>query len=105
MPRLVRVVLFALVVVFAPALLHAQAKPDAKAPPAADGKAAAKAELVDLNTATEAELKALPGIGDAYAKKIIAARPYANKTQIMNKAGVPQATYDKVADKVIAKQK
>src|SRR5262245_48564252 len=83
---------------------HAQTKSQPKGTAAAQSAAKAKAALVDINSATKAELTALPGIGDAYSQKIIDGRPYARKDQLITKNIIPKATYDKIKDQIVATQ-
>ena len=95
------------VLIFALSLMNgltAQAAAPAKPATAASAQMSKAEDKLDINTATKDQLKALPGIGDAYAQKIIDGRPYRAKNQLVQKKIVPQATYDKIKDQIIAHQ-
>ena len=67
-------------------------------------KATAKTGPLDINTASVDELKAIRGIGDANAKKIIDGRPYKRRNELVTKKIIPQETFDKVKNQIVAKQ-
>jgi DNA uptake protein ComE-like DNA-binding protein len=65
-------------------------------------KIAASKGLLDINTATEAELKALPGMGEVYVQRVIAGRPYSAKSQLVQRGVLPEDEYGKIRDLIIA---
>ena len=68
-------------------------------------QAAEQADLLDINTATADQLKALPGISDAYSEQIIKGRPYQRKDELVQKKILPRATYEGIKYKIVVKQK
>lgn len=74
-------------------------------PKPSESKAAPKQELLDINTATEAQLEALKGVGKARAEAIIKGRPYKGKDDLVSKKIIPENVYNDIKDKIIAKQK
>jgi competence protein ComEA len=87
-----------------PAWVSAADSKDKSASTSESKKTSAKKEPLDINSASANELKEVPGIGDAYAKKITENRPYKRKDELVSKKVVPQGTYDKIKDQIIAKQ-
>jgi competence protein ComEA len=99
----IRSLLLAVVLIFGIGVAFSQ--PQNSADMKQGAASAANKQLMDINSATKDQLDTLPGIGKVYAQKIIDGRPYARKDQLVSKKIVPQSTYDKIKDQIIAKQK
>lgn len=83
-------------------LNHAPAQSKSAAAKKTTGPVTGDGSKLDINTATAEQLKAFSGIGDAYASRIIAGRPYTAKNQLVQKGVIPQATYEKIKDNIVA---
>jgi competence protein ComEA len=78
--------------------------PKASTSDARSTTAAPKTDVVDINSASAAELKMLPGVSESDATKIIQGRPYTDKSQLVSKKVVSEPTYEKMKDHVVVRQ-
>ena len=101
----IRVLAVMLTLLFLAGIGVAQSGSANKSGPSKDAMASQASNLIDINSASKDQLASLPGIGDKYSDKIIAGRPYANKSQLVSKKVLPQGVYNKISGMIIAKQK
>ena len=89
--------------VLALGFIGATATAQAQAPRLGAGPAAAQSSQIDINSASRDDLMTLEGIGEVKADAIIRARPFKAKTELVERRLIPEALYEKIADKVWAK--
>ncbi|WP_148210107.1 ComEA family DNA-binding protein [Candidatus Korobacter versatilis] len=82
----------------------AAVKADTKA--VADGlkEGLGKNTSVNINSATKDELMKLPGVTDARADRIMAARPYDTTDELVSKKVLTKGEYDQIANRITAKK-
>ena len=97
----VRPLLLALTLAATPLPAFAKTTPAAKATTAST-QTAAKTKLLDLNSASDADLQQLPGIGPVMAAKIVKGRPYKSKDELVRRKIIPPSAYGPIKDKIIA---
>ncbi len=84
--------------------LAAGAQAASPAPAAPLTASAPRPKLVDINHASRAQLKTLPGIGDAEAERIVAGRPYLTKAELVTKQVLPAGVYQALRHRMVALQ-
>ena len=100
--RNLRFIFLALALLFTMPLAVSVAQTSASKAAAAAATAATPDNKLDINTATADQLKAFPGIGEAYSKRIIDGRPYTAKNQLVSRGVLPEGVYNKIKDSIIA---
>jgi DNA uptake protein ComE-like DNA-binding protein len=81
----------------------AEIKHDGEAVAAGIREGWSREKPLDLNTATKEQLVSLPGVTGPEANRVIAGRPYSEAGDVVKRRIMPKTEYDKIADRVTAK--